>query len=541
MMQEESMEGLFAQFDQVAEKGPGPSVAVSATNLTHSRAPSLATRLVRWILQGSGLMVLYLTVFFLIVGRPQEILLESIGLIIIAMLVAPLMGARPLAHPGRWALLLMLVSVLAAVDTAIARWPFFLAQSTGAPVSAMVLAACEVAERATAPLTVLGCITAGFVLMWLGRMLAKANPWLETRARWKSWRRVLGLSSVGLIAGIAVALPLLHRITWSQDWLLENKAHLPTAVPQAYSSPGDLSSIFLGQPATGKVDASTTIDKLTRIELVKKMSSAADYLESNKPLTVTDLPFIKQLMMRGELEQQDSEIDRFLWAAYVRAFHKQLDFQAGTIATRVLRQTLLHRLAGSPENSEELAMWEKRGDSLLVLKPVSQRGADALFLERLGTYRPGFPSPLLTRPEFHRPLRLFGIETPWTPAALSLDAERTLAVLVFSHRRNDLAPKNTGYERLLLPPFTHIDLFDATLYDLFTAVTDEQPYHYAADDEALFWTVLQLKKKKLKSGRFPATYNTSDKLEYHSDGGTARLTFKDVPDTSHLHFDETLR
>lgn len=500
MTDQDTFEGLFAQFDEVVESGESPPMAISTTNLTHSRAPSLGTRLIRWLLQGSGVMVIYLTFFLVLIARPEEFLVDTVGLLVIVGLLSPLMGPRPLAHPWRWAMLVATTSALAALVAALAHWLSFVMQAP--PLTALVLSLCELGEKTTSPRILLLCALAGTLVFGMARRLAAANPWIETRGRWRPWRRTLGLSALGLLAGLVVGLPILYQVTWSQAWIVATHHRLPAGQPQAFSTSGDLATILTGHPAGDDFQAQTIVNALRRPQLLEALPLCTAYLEGPNPLTVSDLSLLTALMSRCEVESLDSTGESFLWAAYGRAYHNELGLRGGMLATRIFRQTLLRPLCSTAATAEMLEDWGKRAETMVVLKPASQAGADWFFLDHLSSYRPGTPSPFLNQARLHRPLKLFGLQTPWTPASLAVDAERTLAVLIYSYRRDEI-DRNKSAADVLAPPYTSSGLFDQPLWELFTSVTDEHPYRYAADDEALLRTILTLKEARLQTGYYP--------------------------------------
>jgi hypothetical protein len=538
---EPSFQSLFSQFDEVAERGTQP-LPPPSTALTHSRAPDLWTRLVRAAVQGWGLVAIFLALELAVLASGKELVLSLMGLLLATFLATPLLGARPMAQPLRWAGVLLLATVLATGFASLARWPVYLASSFNAPLSALVLATCSVVEKATAP-SLLATLAVTTALLYAGgRMLSRSHPWIETRVPRRPWRQALSLGTLGLLLGLLAALPLLHSRLWNQPWMAQVKLPRPGSSSQSFSRAGDLSAILTGRQAREDVDFASAVRGLSKEEFLQKASQAGQYLSETRELTVVDLAALAELLNRGLTEAPEPRLEELFWSAYLHAFRNELGWQMGWQATMGLRRFVLPELCNTTGSPQMLETWSRRLDQLVIIKPVARRATDALFLERLSQYRPGFPNSLGHRAEFQRPLHLFGLPTRWKPADLALEAERSLALLVYSRLRREISETELlRPEVQLAPPYTRNRLFDQPLKELYASITTENSFPFAAADAQLFGIILELKKARLENGIYPASWQVPPELEYESSGPSARLRTPRVLRTSHLHFDETLR
>lgn len=137
MPKEESLEGLFEQFDEIVDSKEPPAIPADS-RLTRSRVPSLTARGLRWVLQGGGLLATLLLLVLVNIVEPREWLGNLLGLSAVVFIASPLLGQGPLAQPLRWFNVTFLALALSIVPASFSRWPGMLAESNAAPVSVYI-------------------------------------------------------------------------------------------------------------------------------------------------------------------------------------------------------------------------------------------------------------------------------------------------------------------------------------------------------------------------------------------------------------------
>lgn len=394
MPKEESLEGLFEQFDEIVDSKEPPAIPADS-RLTRSRVPSLTARGLRWVLQGGGLLATLLLLVLVNIVEPREWLGNLLGLSAVVFIASPLLGQGPLAQPLRWFNVTFLALALSIVPATFSRWPGMLAESNAAPVSVYIASACSVLEQATSPTTLLLTLALAVGLFFLSQALSHANPWIESRARRSPWRRVLSLALLGTILGGLLALPLGHQALWGQSWIVELAKGpwiSPPSVP--YSRPGDLGGLILGRDASSEEDLDTKLVlELSDPDLDTATQKAAQYLQQAPALTIADRLIIIRLMRRCLEAPRGASVSEFLWQAYLLVHHDRLTPSMNTLATEALRRQVLPALCQSETTPELLTLWQQRSEELLVLKPSQafwhDHPLDSIRACRRGGTKPG--------------------------------------------------------------------------------------------------------------------------------------------------------
>lgn len=518
MADDESLEDLFTQFDDVVEAGEKPSPPPSTT-LTHSRAPSLWTRFVRWTVQGSGPLVAYVALFLVAVGRHFEMVGDALGLCLVVFVAAPLLGQRPLAQGRRWALVAGLATLLAACLATLVRWPSLLMEGAEAPLASLVLAGCSVVETATSPLTLLWCLLTGTALFWLGRRLASANPWVETRPGGRAWRRTASLALGGLFLGVTLSLPLLHYVLWQQSWMLQAQTPAPKVARE--SAPNDLISLILSEPTASVQDIESTIKSWDRKTLLSQAAKTTAYLTENRALTSHDLTALEGMLARCSRDDEDPNgvLGEFAWQAYRRALRGELGRGPSFLAGAALRKQALSTLSAS--SGANVALWQQRALEMTNPRTVTREEIDGVFLRKLAVHTPGYT--MLSHAKYEQPLRLFGLNSRWSPRALALEAERTWALLLYSHRRQSLTSPR-GFSLGLHSPYSGMLFFDLPVQKLMGKVVGDLPYQGFSYDKQLLEAILELNAIKAATGAYPTAYpKLPDGFSYQGGGATAHI------------------
>lgn len=513
---DDTFEELFSQFDPLVQDGPRP-VANTGLALTASRRPGPGERLVRWIVQGNGLLTLFLLAFLATLIDVREVGLSALGVLLVSALIAPLLGRRPLAQPVRWTVMALLAAAGVTLVAATARFFVLLHDSRSAPVSAMVSALCSVLSRATSPSGGAPRTAVLIVLsLVLARWLATAHPWLETRPERRAWRRPASLALLGLIGGTLFTLPLFHHMLWNQPWVVKARAELgPSATRDvAYGRPDDI----VGRLS---LPEGSNLEGLALTPTQAK--TIVTYLAQGRTLTVRDHHALRTIINHSLREARPYSND-LLWQIYLRAYDREFAPYWETAASALLRHRIFPALAQESTSEALLKTWHDRLERLEVIKPVSKEAVDDLFFERLQDYSPALYQDALQRADYERPLRLFGFSTGWTPAALATDAERSLALLIYSHRRRLFDQPGFLREPALAPPYTPLSLFgEDSLYRLFGSVSNKVGNHDLQVDGRLLRDLWKLKQQKLETGRFPSNPDLHASLSYRASGATARL------------------
>ncbi len=510
---DDTFEGLFSQFDPLVQAGPKP-IANTGLALTASRRPGPRERLVRWIVQGNGLLLGFLVAFLATLISLREIGLSALGVLLIGALITPLLGRRPLAQPVRWSVMALLAAALATGVASFARFFVLLHDSRSAPMSAGVSALCSVLSQAASPQ---GAAVVGLMVLLslaVARWLAATHPWLETRPERRAWRRPVSLALLGLIGGTLFTLPLFHHMLWNQPWIRKSGLEGQMAIDIVYGQPDDLGGLLDLQDGGGPED----------LDLPPAQAAAATtYLAQGRPLTVRDHHVIREIMAQSLRQAKPYQAD-LLWQIYLRAYDREVSPYWESTASALLRHRVLPAFAETPTSEALLKTWDERLERLTVIKAVSKEAVDRLFLERLQDYSPTLYQNAFQRADYERPLHLFGFNTGWTPAALALDAERSLALLIYSHRRRLFDQPGFLREPALAPPYTPLSLFgEDSLYRLFGSVNNKVANRDLQEDNDLLQDVWNLKAERLKTGRFPSNPDLHSHLTYRSLGATAQL------------------
>lgn len=516
--QEETFEGLFAQFDPVVDDGPRPTANTNLA-LTASRRPGPRERVVRWIVQGNGMLTMFLIAFLATVIDLQEIGVSVFGALLVSALFAPLLGRRPLAQPVRWSVMALMSAALVTLAASAARFFVVLHDSRSAPMSALVSALCSVLSQAASLRGALLCLLLVGLSLALTRWLSQSHPWLETRPERRAWRRPVSLALVGLLGGSLFTLPLFHHMLWNQPWLVASGLEMQSPRDVAYSQPNDLGGLLSLPEGFARQG-----DHFQGFSLTPAQSAAATaYLSQGRPLTVRDHRAIREITRASLNLGKPFETD-LLWQIYLRAYDREVNPYWESSASALLRHRILPTFAQTATSAALLETWDERLERLQVIKAVSKGATDRLFLERLQDYSPTLYQNAFQRADYERPLHLFGLDTGWAPAALALDAERSLALLIYSHRRRLFDQPGFLREPALAPPYTPLSLFgEESLHRLFGSVNNKVTRPEFQQDNNLLQDVWNLKKQKLETGRFPSNPDLHSDLPYRSTGATAHL------------------
>jgi hypothetical protein len=548
MSDENSLGDLFATFDPLAGGTPPPLPA--DLGYTRKRSVGLSDRLARWFIQGRGLMLLYLAALASSLMGMQGLLVATFAVLLAGWLVAPLLGRRPFVRPARWGAALLLAGLMVSAAAVVPAWLALLPDG-GEPVTLLALATCRLLERVTNPRFLL-CAALGIGLgIVLGRGLARRLPWVERTPRRQPWRRMLSLSICGALVGVALALPLLHSALWNQAWM--KRARSPwaglAAAPLTPSRPADLGALV----STRSLQSDGLIDEVgqwPRPLLLKNARIAAKYLAKDRPLTGNDVTMIDKIMFVISDDRPDPALAELVWQVYRRTRDYSLRASFPALASEDLRAHVFPTLASMAATAANLKLWQGRVESLPALRAVTRENVDWAFLQSLDDLAEvETERARLAHDDFDRPLVLFGVRTRCTPRMVAADWNKSLTLLVYSHRRQRFPSPGQELSDQLRAPYSGVRMLDWSIDRRLQGITDHLPFPGFAPDELLLRAVLKLRREKAEHGRYPESYqNLPDFVVYSSDGATARLStpshrapMRHLVRQDYRYFDVTLR
>ncbi len=487
MSEENEFESLFAEFDQTSEKAAPPPIP-EQFSYTRARHVGAWTRLLRWIVQGPGLLLGFYLIFLTQIVKEPEAGMNLPGTLLCLWLITPLLGTRPLAHPLRIAVLLIPSMMFLIFNSALVRCGIENVESQKSPIRYLSKAVLTSLEKATEPVTVAGLAVVLIALILAGRKLALISPWVETQLVISRWRRGISYLVLGLSLGLLLSLPLAYRLAWSQPWLNTPELESTQRI-LAKEAPNDLGELLPELLKNAKRGSFTPEQQLGFYR------TATQRLQNSAPLTVRDLAVLRKLVLNVVDPKLDPTMAEFSWEAFRRC-------SLGELSPYGVHNLVVLQLIPQLAASQDLEFWEERLSGLEV-QPMTPMQTDAAVATAIRKESKRWQSP----GRRHMPLHLFGQATRIDHYQFPYQVENTAKILLYLKVRRAVGTSESltgvlGKQK----PWLVQGAWQELSKDLAVGLGEQSaPKHYLyIDNHQLLKNVLEMKSIKAKTGLYPA-------------------------------------